>query len=154
MDISIDVILNKSDFGSLGITKIKKSFGGEEYSTEPRTYAYKGEKCLSEFADRRYEKYISKNITLKFDSKLAYELQRMAYDSPEKCREHIIMRFAADLLEFAEDSAIVIAPDDGIVKREFCPENFGEFTENFIKFLNDDDEIGTIFHVKKELTLP
>ena len=60
MDISIDVVLNKSDFCGLGITEMKKSFGGEEYSTEPHTYAYKGEKCLNEFADRRYEKYIPK----------------------------------------------------------------------------------------------
>ncbi|MDE7293637.1 MAG: hypothetical protein K2N72_04350, partial [Oscillospiraceae bacterium] len=140
-------------FCRLGITEIKNSFGGEEYSTEPRTYSYKSEKCLNEFADRRYEKYIPKNITLKFDIKLAYELQRMAYDSPEKCGEHIIMRFAADMLEFAKDSAIVIAPDDGIVKRILYPENFGEFTENFIKFLNDDDEIGTIFHVKKRINI-
>lgn len=149
MDISIDVVLSKRDFGRLGIREIKRSFGGKEYSTEPRTYAYKGEKCLNEFADRRYEKYIPENMTLSFDSKLAYELQRMAYDSPEKCGEHIIMRFAADMLEFAEDSAIVTAPDDGIVKRILYPGNFGEFTEKFIEFLNDDDEIGTVFHVKK-----
>ncbi len=148
MDISIDIVLNKRDFDRLGITEIKKSFGGEEYSTEPRTYAYRGEKCLNEFADISYEKYIPENITLTFDSKFTYELQRMAYHSPEKCGEHIIMKFAADLLEFAEDSAIVIAPDDGIVNREFCPGNFDEFTGNFIELLNADDEIGTVFYVK------